>query len=253
MPEEPKEYLSFPYDTLLPGRQLKLDRSIYCEQYDLSDLIGKTPEQLQAMIDESTAGENKAFQIVQAAADQWEKQAAVTQRLFRAMDYVKTPAAEHTGNQWAEGKDGERFISNKVYKMTCRIHEDTHRNPWRDKPPAPRWTVEWALSLNTPKENWTVRIAGQEKTYDDRAAAERYLNGRIAAYARLFSELSPPVPEKYAENFTVSERLLPGYRIEGRQPDRDKPSVLDQLAQAKTQKAAAPATPKEPKKDEPEI
>ena len=253
MAEEQKNYLSFKYDSLLPGRELKIDRSVYFDKYDISDLVDKTPEQLQAMIDESTVSENTAYQIVQAAANQWEKQAVVTQRLLRGMDYLKTPTAEHTGNQWIEGKNGERIISNMVYKMTCRLYEDTYRNRWKDKALTPRWTVKWSLFLNTPKENWTVRIAGQEKQYDDKAAAEKYLNGRIAAYSKLFSELAPPIPVQYAENFTVSERLLPGYRLEGSQPDRDKPSVLGQLAEVKAQKAAAPALPKEIKKNEPEI
>lgn len=52
-------------------------------------LVEKSLEEWQTMISDSTDGENKAFEIVKAAADQWEKQAAVTQRLYRAMGYVR--------------------------------------------------------------------------------------------------------------------------------------------------------------------
>lgn len=126
MPEE-KDYKSFPYDRLTPGSELKIERTVYYDKYDISDLVQNTPEQLQAMIDESIKGENIAFRIVQAAANQWEETVAKTQLLSRAMTYLKTPSAEHTGNQWIDGKDGEHIISNMVYKMTCCLKENEIR------------------------------------------------------------------------------------------------------------------------------
>ena len=44
---------------------------------------------------------------------------------------------------------------------------------------------------------------------------EKYLNGRIKAYAHLFTEVSPPVPPEYADHFKVNGLLLPGYAVEG--------------------------------------
>ena len=47
---------------------------------------------------------------------------------------------------------------------------------------------------------------------------EKYLNGRIKAYDHLFTEISPPIPQEYAEYFKVNGMLLPGYTVEGEEP-----------------------------------
>lgn len=39
--------------------------------------------------------EQTAFEIVVAAANQWEKQAAYTQNLNRAIEYLRTPEVSH--------------------------------------------------------------------------------------------------------------------------------------------------------------
>lgn len=86
----------------------------------------------------------------------------------------------------------------------------------------------------------------------DRTDAENYMNGRIRAYAKYFTELSPPVPEKHKIVFMESDTLLPGYHLEGEEPKQEKPSVLEQLSEAKKQEKAAPAPPKK-SKNEPEL
>lgn len=53
---------------------------------------------------------------------------------------------------------------------------------------------------------------------------EKYLNGRIKAYEKLFTEISPAIPPEYAEQFRVNGQLLPGYTVEGeeiKQPAAD--------------------------------
>ena len=40
----------------------------------------------------------------------------------------------------------------------------------------------------------------------------------IAAYAHLFQELSPPLPENHAHLFSVNGQLLPGYTVQPHQP-----------------------------------
>ena len=47
---------------------------------------------------------------------------------------------------------------------------------------------------------------------------EKYLNGRIKAYDRLFTEISPPIPQEYADYFKVNGMLMPDYTIEGEEP-----------------------------------
>ena len=83
-------------------------------------------ESLEAMRQGSIDGEQKAYEIVLAAAKQWEQQAAATQTINRALEYLRTPEVAHTSNQWQSKdnwRDGEE-ISNRVYKMTCSVWED---------------------------------------------------------------------------------------------------------------------------------
>ena len=73
-------YRAFRYgDELRPGYMLQIEHSISSEQPDISSLITKSKEELEAMRQDSISAENKAYAIVVAAAEQWEQQAAVTQ------------------------------------------------------------------------------------------------------------------------------------------------------------------------------
>lgn len=56
---------------------------------------------------------------------------------------------------------------------------------------------------------------------------EKYINGRIAAYAHLFTEISPPIPRDQAGRFTVNGVLLPGYTVEA--PERTPQEAADSL------------------------
>lgn len=56
---------------------------------------------------------------------------------------------------------------------------------------------------------------------------EKYLNGRIAAYAHLFTEISPPIPQDQKGRFCVNGVLLPGYTVEA--PERTPQEVADDL------------------------
>ena len=80
-------------------------------------------DSLEAMRQGSIDGEQKAYEIVVAAAKQWEQQAAATQTINRALEYLRTPEIEHTGNQWKDTDNwrADQKISNRVYQMTCSI------------------------------------------------------------------------------------------------------------------------------------
>lgn len=68
-----------------------------------------------------------------------------------------------------------------------------------------------------------AKIAGQDrKVFTDKAAMEKYLNGRIKAYDRLFTEISPPIPQEYADYFKVNGMLMPDYTIEGEEPPQQQ-------------------------------
>ena len=201
-------------DSLIPGVRLKIEHQVGCENADISDLIAQPIADLQAMREESASSEQTAYQVVLAAVHQWEKQAAVTQRLDRAMQYLKLPVAQHTGNQWVTEDDGSNTISNMVYKMTYSLVDNSNFNWWKSNGIKVCWSVKWRLYTNSPLRHGVMQVASQDRTFEDKAAAERYLHGRIKAYAHLFTELSPPIPKAQIECFRVNNRLLPGYREE---------------------------------------
>ena len=253
--EENKDYQVYRFDYLTEGSQLKLDHSVYCEDVDISSLITQSADVLEALRQDSMDGEQKALAIVQAAAKQWEQQAAVTQKLNRALAYLRTPEVVHTGNEWRKTgnwRDAEE-ISNRVYKMTCSVWEDTKYDRETQQSVPVAWYVTWDVYVNSPKEGYGEKIAGQnQKRYTDKAAAMKYLDGRKKAYSHLFTEISPQIPKKYERHFTVHGALLPGYTVERQEPVKaehtaaevseggislpeksEKPSVLGKLAAAK--------------------
>lgn len=254
--EENRDYRAYRYgDNFEPGRELKIAHSILCEGADISSFIAQGKEALQAMRQDSVEGEQKAFDIVVAAANQWEKQAALTQNIDRALEYLRIPEVEHTGNQWKkrDGREGEE-ISNRVYQMSCSVWEDTRYDREAGQQVTAAWYVTWDLYVRSPKKQYGYgeKVAGQrQKRYTDKAAAAKYLEGRKKAYSHLFQEITPPVPEQYAHHFTVNGALLPGYTVEGQEPIKsdhaadvseraisaygkeEKPSVLGKLSEAK--------------------
>lgn len=263
--EENKDYRAYRYgDSLTPGAELKIEHHVSCEAVDISSLIMMGAESLETMRQGSIDGEQKAYEIVVAAAKQWEQQAAATQMINRALEYLATPEVAHTGNQWNKTdnwRDMEE-ISNRVYKMTCSIWEDTKYDRETNQSVPVAWYVTWDVYLNSPKQGYSVKIAGQnQKRYTDKAAAMKYLEGRKKAYSHLFAEVSPPIPEKYEKHFMVYGTLLPGYTVEGREPIKtehtaeiskggvsmpgkeEKASVMEKLSAAKAQEKVS-AVPK---------
>ena len=73
---------------------------------------------------------------------------------------------------------------------------------------------------------------------------EKYLQGRIAAYAHLFTELSPPVPADARQRFCVNGVLLPGYTVEAPIPPR--PDVDELLSLLEDGDMDALPQPEEP-------
>ena len=92
--------------------------------------------------------------------------------------------------------------------MTYDIYE---RSSWRTD--ATKYDVRWYIYTNSPHKTYNEKVAGQERTFADKASAEKYLQGRIKAYAHLFTEISPPIPKEYIAPFMVYGQLLPGYTI----------------------------------------
>ena len=230
-------------------------------------------DSLEAMRQGSIDGEQKAYEIVVAAAKQWEQQAAATQTINRALEYLRTPEIEHTGNQWKDTDNwrADQKISNRVYQMTCSIWEDTKYDRETKQSVPVAWYVTWEVRIHSPKQGYGAKIAGQnQRRYTDKNAAIKYLDGRKKAYSHLFTEISPPIPKEYEHHFMVHGTLLPGYTVEGLEQaktehaaaevseggiftpeNREKPSVLGKLSVAKTQEKTptAPGTAMKKKED----
>ena len=206
---------------------MRIERNIYFEEQtaDLSGLTALPLEQLQALREEYAAAEQAAFEALQEQAAAWDEQAGKTLAIDKAIEYVRTPEATHTANQW-EATDYGKHISNRVYQMRYHISENTRYDREKEKSIPYSWTLSWSIYTNSPHNYGQAKIAGQErKVFADKAAMEKYLNGRIKAYQHLFTEVSPPIPPEYAEHFKVNGQLLPGYAIEGEeraQPTAEK-------------------------------
>ena len=239
-------YSTYDYDDLTPGVRIKLEHTLTFnhDAADISPYLDKSVEELQALSDKSAVAEQAIFEKLQSAVTEWEEQGAGTLLLDRAIQFLKTPQIKHTANKWQEiGENTNRQeITNMVYGMSFYIYEQVKYEKTAKKAFPEAWYISWDVYARCPAENGHIRtpIAGQRnKRYTDKAAAEKYLQGRIKAYAHLFTEISPPIPLKYQRNFMVNGHLLPGYTLEGQEPQ--KASVLDRLAASKAEAKAVPS------------
>lgn len=227
---KPMSYSRYDRDKLEAADTMKIERTIYFDSKnaDISSLTALTVEQLQALREESAAAEQAIFESLQAQAAAWEEQAGKTLFLDKAIEYARTPAVEHTANQWEQPDEYRHVRSNMVYKMDYRISENTRYDKAAGQSIPYSYTLSWSVYTNSPDGYNQAKIAGQDrKVFADKAAMEKYLNGRINAYSHLFTELSPPIPQEYAQHFRVNGVLLPAtpwrarnQSSQGRTPDR---------------------------------
>ncbi|GHV39887.1 hypothetical protein FACS189490_04200 [Clostridia bacterium] len=249
-------YNAYNLDTLKHGESIKCDHKVTLirERMDLSTLVPLPLSELERRRKDSICAENAIFEQLKTLLSKWEGQAAITQLLNRAIEYDKCPAVEHSSNQWQE-KRGVYSVSNMVYKMAYNVYEETRYNRETETSEPVVWYLTWSVKTNGPRSGNSVfdstKIAGQDgKRFTDKAAMEKYLAGRVAAYSSLFTEISPPLPSEYARHFTVNGLLLPGYNVAAeeaaavRVPESERPqeSVLARInadKAAKREKVAA--------------
>ena len=244
-------YYVYASDNVRYGDSLKIERTISMkkDKTDISELICLPFEILVKRRNESVGLEDIFMARLIKGTENWEEQAAITRLLDMAVEYIKTPAVEHSSNEWQEDKLGYgwHIRSNAVYAMSYRIREETKRNRDTGTFDVVAWDLSWALRTQSPN-SWPrhvgAKIAGQDRRFTDKSAMEKYLAGRIKAYSHLFTEISPPIPKEYAYYFKVNELLLPGYTIAGEdkiiseinEADRPKESVLERIAADKEAK-----------------
>ena len=214
-------YSSYDHDKLEAAETMRIERRIYFEAKDgeIAPYVSLPPEQLHAMREESAAAEQAIFNDLARRAAAWEEQAGKTLLLDKAIEYTRTTVVQHTSNEWQKGEYDRYTRSNRVYQMNYHIYENTRYDREKQQSVPYSYSLTWGVYTNSPNRNGQAKIAGQDrKVFSDKAAMEKYLNGRIKAYDRLFTEISPPIPQEYAEHFKVNGMLLPGYTIEGEEP-----------------------------------
>ena len=218
-------YSTYDHDRLDPADSMRIERKLYFEQdkADISGLSALSMEQLREIREESAAAEQTIYEDLKQRAAAWEAQAGQTLAVDKAIEYVRTPEVKHTANQWEAAENDRHIISNRVYQMRYHIYENTRYDREKEQSVPYVWTLSWNVYTNSPDGYNQAKIAGQEKKFTDKAAMEKYLNGRIKAYQHLFTEISPPIPKEYAYHFKINGQLLPGYTIEGE--EREQPTT----------------------------
>jgi antirestriction protein ArdC len=240
-------------DKLQPADRIKIEHSVYMRdgQADISELTALPLERLQAMRENSAAEETKIFESLREATKAWDAQAGQTLLLDKAIEYARTPAVNHTANKWIKDDENRDFhsISNAVYKMNYHISESTMYDKAAQKSVPYAWDLTWSVRTNPSNHTRGTRIAGQDrKRFGDKAEMEKYLNGRMKAYANLFTEIAPPVPQAYERDFRVNGQLLPGYTLQSDearqtpQPETKQPDPLKEVMDSIATRKAAVAT-----------
>ena len=218
-------YSSYDHDKLETAETMRIERRIYFEAKDgdIAPYVSLPPEQLHAMREESAAAEQAIFNDLSSRAAAWEEQAGKTLLLDKAIEYTRTTVVQHTSNEWQKGEYDRYTRSNRVYQMNYHIYENTRYDREKQQSVPYSYSLTWGVYTNSPNRNGQAKIAGQDrKVFTDKAAMEKYLSGRIKAYDRLFTEISPAIPKGYADYFKVNGMLLPGYTIEGEEPPQQQ-------------------------------
>ena len=188
------------------------------ENANFKPFLNTPIKELEQQLKESKAAEKKIFTEVQAAAKAWDAHGAQTLLLTKAIEYLKTPVVEHTGNEWKQRKDGSWEISNLVYKMTFSIIK------FRDE-----WKLSWELQYTAPglaqvkyhsyyDRGPKKRIVYEgAKKYKTLAGAQKYIQSKFDQYAEYFESISPPIPIE-AKAFSVIphfQQFISGRGAEG--------------------------------------
>lgn len=240
-----KFYSVYDYDTLEPGKSIKIERSIFAddEAIDIAPYLNQSQEELTAALQESQNGEKAVLDKLQEVLAEWAEQAGQTILYRKTLEYQQTLPVKHTANKWVKSEYNLHEISNMVYAMSWRSYTNTKYDRELQKSVPVSWDLTWSLRYNAPI-GYGKKIAGQErKHFKDEAAMQKYMQGRIAAYAHLFVEISPPIPKGDEKHFSVNGLLLPGYRVYEEPPALAdiSDSLLDSLTGEYQPGAASPA------------
>lgn len=239
-------YLNAYQDGVRPGESLMIQHRLSFNDWNaethMAPLVGLSAAELESRKTASITLEKEVYVKLKKIAEEWDKQAAQTMLLERALEFVRTPEVQHTGNEWKEVKKGVWEISNRTYKMQYNISHNAAANTY---------VVSWGIIYNAPKQPdsnknnyWgdSQYVARQDnKKYPSMEAAQRYIQGRFDLYCHLFRELSPPVPHECKRMFSINGHLAAGYTLAPPdKPEPDKKTVDDLLSCLEDGDTAAP-------------
>jgi len=237
--------------SLKPGEELKIHSYSTKADTFISELVKLSLAELAEKEHDSIDKEQAIYEEMSTLEKKWEKQAGFTDQIRKAKEYLMTPSPSHTANTWKLTGTSWHEISNMVYRMSWHVYEKDKYDKTAEKTIVVSWQLSWSLSFNAPKNSdcsWSGHhIDGQEKKhFTDKATMEKYLQGRINAYAHLFTEISPPIPKGKEQHFSINGVLLPGYTVEV--PEQTPQEVADDLLAYLDDEDTLPLPPVEPEK-----
>ena len=88
----------YEYDTLQEGIKLKIDHVLYVDksEQNISGYAQMQPNEVAKLRQESADRETRIFKKICASVSEWEEQAAQTQTLDLALEYLRTSVVSHT-------------------------------------------------------------------------------------------------------------------------------------------------------------
>ena len=233
-------YSSYDHDKLETAETMRIERRIYFEAKDreIAPYASLPIAQLLSMRSESAAAEQAIFDDLKERAAAWEEQAGRTLLLDKTLEYVRTPHVQHTANEWQTTEHNRHIRSNRVYQMNYYIYENTRYDKEAQKSIPYSWTLTWSVRTNSPSRT-QAKIAGQDrKVFTDKAAMEKYLNGRIKAYDRQAAAIPENTgQEKEREHMSEQFSIMIGNRSRFDAGDPggywlDMPATKEQLHEA---------------------
>lgn len=222
------------YTHIEPGVEIEVSTHIYhtADKDRMFELVKLPLHKLIELETASVKKEKEIFSKFGPIESEWAAQAGMTRALRDAQAYQKVLPVKHTSNKWEQKEYDWYEVSNMVYQMSYRIYEQTRYDRSIQKSVTVAWEISWGVYFNTIRQpDYTgsgLKIAGQSrKRFTDKASMEKYLQGRIAAYAHMFNEISPPIPKGEEGRFSVNGVLLPGYTVEV--PERTAQEAAEEL------------------------
>ena len=189
-------------------------------QTDTNAYTSYSRDALETAIGSARASLQTHYDELLDKADEVQMEMLYLMILMRLRKRFDIKPVESTGNQWEHHEvskyEYECERSNMVYRMYYRVYldHDWNRSTQRQELTG-GCTLYWEVQTQSPALGKADTIGGQEKRFKTEEAMKKYLDGRIKAYDKYFTELSPPVPELFLDHFTYAGQLLPGYRVEG--------------------------------------